>query len=103
MGKRKFTAILLPESGGGYRVLFPYHPDCFVWGDSIEEALERSKDSILTHLEGLAEEGLDLLLEFADVPHIAMGEVEVEIPQRLLDISRDEQQAALTSGKPASP
>jgi len=88
--KRKFTLFLLPLEEGGYQAYFPHYPNCFTWGDTVQEVLERARDAIVTHLEGLADVGLDLNLDLAYVPHVVVGELEVSIPHRLAEIARAE-------------
>jgi predicted RNase H-like HicB family nuclease len=92
MEARKFTIILLPLEEGGYQAFFPHWPNVITWGDTVQETLERAKDGIVTHLEGLADVGLDLNLDLAHVPHVVVGELDVEIPQRLQEIAKTEEE-----------
>ncbi len=90
MERRKFTVFLLPLEEGGYQAYFPHYPNCYTWGDTVEEALERAREAIVAHLEGLADVGLDINLDLAYAPHVVVGELDVEIPQRIIKISKAE-------------
>lgn len=91
MEKRRLTAILLPQEEGGYHVFFPYHPGCITSGKTVEDAFRKAKEAIETHLEFLADQGDDLLVHFAYVPHIVVGEVEAELPDRVIQKVRQEE------------
>jgi predicted RNase H-like HicB family nuclease len=96
MGKRRFTVVLLPQEEGGYQAFFPYHPNCFVWGDTPEETLHRAQDAIIAHLEALADEELDLNLDLVDLPHVVIGNISVELSERLEDVARREAEEVMT-------
>ena len=72
---QRFTVILLPEDDGGYAVHFPYHPNVYTWADTVEDALGRAKGAIEAYLEAEAEDGADLMLAFADIPHLVVSEI----------------------------
>lgn len=57
---RRYRVILERNELGGYTVIVPALPGCITQGKNREEALERAKEAILCHLEGLQSEGLPL-------------------------------------------
>jgi antitoxin HicB len=49
-----FTIILRPErEEGGYSVSVPSLPGCFTQGETIEECIQRAKEAIALHVEGM--------------------------------------------------
>ncbi len=59
MKEYHYTIVLHPEpEEGGYSVTVPALPGCFTQGETMEECLERAKEAIALHIEGLIEEGL---------------------------------------------
>ncbi len=56
---RKYTVLLTPDQDeGGYVVTVPALPGCVTQGDTREEALERAREAIQCHIEGLRTDGL---------------------------------------------
>ena len=49
----KFNIILEEAEEGGYNVKVPSLDGCFTQGDTIDEAIENSKEAIVCYLEGL--------------------------------------------------
>ncbi len=49
----KFNIILKKVEEGGYNVKVPALDGCFTQGETIEEAVENAKESIVCYLEGL--------------------------------------------------
>ena len=49
----KFNIILEEAGEGGYNVKVPALDGCFTQGDTLEEAIENSKEAIECYLEGL--------------------------------------------------
>jgi predicted RNase H-like HicB family nuclease len=56
----KYAVVVHHDQGSAYGVSVPDLPGCFSAGDSFDEALENVIEAIEFHLEGLAEEGLDI-------------------------------------------
>jgi len=56
----KYALVVHHDEGSAYGVTVPDLPGCFSAGDSFDEALENVVDAIELHLEGMAEEGLDI-------------------------------------------
>jgi predicted RNase H-like HicB family nuclease len=83
---------------GVFGVSFPDYPGVAVGGASIEDALARSHDALLTHFEGLLEAGLDVpqprnFVTFDnDEGLVGAHYVDVPIPAKALriNISMDE-------------
>ena len=48
-----FNIILEKAEEGGYNVKVPALDGCFTQGDSLEEAIENSKEAIACYIEGL--------------------------------------------------
>ena len=64
---RGYTVLLDPwEGGGGYTVTVPALPGCVTQGKSKEEALERAKEAIACHVQGLRADGEEepLILQY---------------------------------------
>ncbi len=92
---QRFTVILLPEEDGGYAVHFPYHPDVYTWADTVEDALARAKGAIEAYLEVEAEDGADLMLAFADIPHLVVSEITANLSPTVREqATRDAEYAA---------
>ena len=56
----KYAVVVHHEEGSAYGVTVPDLPGCFSAGDSFDEALENVVEAIEFHLEGLADEGMDI-------------------------------------------
>ncbi len=56
----KFAVVVHHDENSAYGVSVPDLPGCFSAGDSFDVALENVIEAIEFHLEGLAEEGLDI-------------------------------------------
>ena len=56
----KYAVVVHHDEGAAYGVSVPDLPGCFSAGDSFDEALENVIEAIEFHLEGLAEEGMDI-------------------------------------------
>ena len=54
-----YTIILDPDPEEGvYAVTVPALPGCFTQGKTVEEAVERAKEALSLHVEGLIAQGL---------------------------------------------
>ncbi len=72
---RRYTAVLTPEPDeGGYSVAVPALPGCYTQGDTLEEALENTRDAIRLYLDDLEAEGEPIPVESAP-PELAAVEV----------------------------
>jgi len=85
MPNRKFTIFLMPLEEGGYQVFFPYYPSCVTDGMTIEEALKNAKDAMTGCLEADAKIGGDPVPSYVHTSHVVVGEVEIEIPESLIE------------------
>ena len=56
----RYAVVIHHEPGSAYGVTVPDLPGCFSAGDSFNEALEKVAEAIELHLEGLAEEGMEI-------------------------------------------
>ena len=64
MIQRQYTIILHPEpEEGGYSVTVPALPGCFTQGETVEECVERAKEAIALHIEGMIADGEPILQE----------------------------------------
>ncbi|HZK67829.1 MAG TPA: type II toxin-antitoxin system HicB family antitoxin [Chloroflexota bacterium] len=58
MIQRQYTIILHPEpEEGGYSVTVPALPGCFTQGETVEECVDRAKEAIALHIEGMIADG----------------------------------------------
>jgi predicted RNase H-like HicB family nuclease len=90
MAQRKFTVILLP-SDGGYHVVFPDYPGCITMGETVAEALTHAKEAMELYLEVEAERGGDPVPDDVYSPHVVVGEVDMEVPDSLIEAPREPQ------------
>lgn len=56
----KYAVVVHHDKDSAYGVTVPDLPGCFSAGDSFDEALEKVIEAIELHLEGMAEEGMDI-------------------------------------------
>jgi len=56
----KYAVVVHHDEGSAYGVTVPGLPGCFSAGDSFDEALDNVVEAIEIHLEGLAEEGMEI-------------------------------------------
>ena len=56
----KYAVVVHHDDGTAYGVSVPDLPGCFSAGDSFDEALDNAIEAIELHLEGMAEEGMDI-------------------------------------------
>ena len=56
----KYAVVVHHDEGSAFGVTVPDLPGCFSAGDTFDEALENVVEAIEFHLEGLAEEGMDI-------------------------------------------
>ena len=86
MARKKMTVILLPDEDS-YQVVFPHYPNCITFGATIDEALQNAQEAIGLLLEAEVE-GNDLPFPSnAHVSHVVVGEIEAEVPEKLLERS----------------
>jgi len=75
MHTRRYTVVLDPWSeGDGFTVTVPALPGCVTQGRTKEEALERAREAIQCHLEGLMADSLPIPEE-----HVSPELVTVEV------------------------
>lgn len=72
---REYTIILHPDESGGYWTEVPALPGCMSQGDTVEEAIEMTKDAIALWLESMLDRG-EAIPEDKDIV------VKVAVPQR---------------------
>lgn len=94
MVQRKFTVILLPLEDGGYQVYFPDYPGCITVGDTVDNALGHAKEAMELYLKVEAERDGDPVPEYVHVPHVVVGEVDVEVPDSLIEARQEVKQGA---------
>ncbi len=56
----KYAVVVHHDDGSAYGVSVPDLPGCFSAGDTFDEALDNVIEAIELHLEGMAEEGMDI-------------------------------------------
>jgi predicted RNase H-like HicB family nuclease len=56
----KYAVVVHHDEGSAYGVTVPDLPGCFSAGETFDEALENAVEAIGLHLEGLADEGMDI-------------------------------------------
>jgi len=55
--------LIHPAEEGGYWTEVPALPGCFSQGETVEEAIENTRDAIECHLVALREDGLEIAAE----------------------------------------
>lgn len=84
------------DENTGYGVTVPSLPGCFSYGDTLEKAIEESKQAILFHIEGLLEDGIEPetnqpdLATLIDTPEYAGAQwfgIEVNIDQFICPVA----------------
>lgn len=85
MPKRKFTIFLVPIEDGVYLAVSPFYPGCVTDGDTPEEALAHAKEAMEGILEADARNNGDPVPSYVHASHVVVGEVEVEVPDSLLE------------------
>jgi antitoxin HicB len=57
--QRRYTILLDPDDEeGGYTVTVPAFPGVVTQGETVEECIERAREAITLHIEGLLARGL---------------------------------------------
>ncbi len=75
---RRYTIILDPDPDeGGYTVTVPALPGCITQGDTVEQCIERAKEAIALHIEGLIADGEPVPVE-KDRPQVITIDVPVD-------------------------
>ena len=59
----EYTVIIHPAEEGGYWTEVPALSGCFSQGETVEEAIENTRDAIECHLACLREEGQEIVAE----------------------------------------
>ncbi len=52
--------IIIEKAGNNYSAYCPDLPGCIATGQTVEETVERMKEAIAFHIEGLKKEGLKI-------------------------------------------
>jgi len=82
MYNRKVTVILFPGEDGGYAAFMPLFPSCTTEGGNVEEAFKNAKESLELALEETKPDDMECL-EYSHPGHVIVGEVEVEVPEKV--------------------
>ena len=56
----EYTVIIHPAEEGGYWTEVPALSGCYSQGESVEEALNRTREAIECHIAALREDGLEV-------------------------------------------
>ncbi len=88
MARKKMTVNLLPDEDS-YQVIFPHYSNCITFGATVEEALANAQEAIELLLEAESENTDMPFPSNAHVSHLVVGEIEAEVPDKLLKRSRD--------------
>jgi predicted RNase H-like HicB family nuclease len=59
----EYTVLIHPAEEGGYWTDVPALSGCFSQGETVEEAIENTKDAIESHLAALREDGQEITTE----------------------------------------
>ena len=70
----QYTVVVHSAEEGGYWVYVPSLPGCFSQGETIDEAMNKVREAIELHIEGLKGEGQEVPTE----RDLVIGRVEVK-------------------------
>ena len=90
---QKFTVFLMPQEGG-YQVIVPHYPNCTTEGDTVEEALANAKDALEGLLYVESKNDGDKVGPYVFAAHVVVGDVDVEVPESLLEKQTAETKAS---------
>ena len=80
MTKQKFTVFLIPDTEG-YQVVIPHFPEAITFGQTPREAFANAREA----LELALEDERDPIPPNVHAAHTIVGEVEVDIPEHMLE------------------
>jgi predicted RNase H-like HicB family nuclease len=63
----KLPIAIHKDDGTTYGVIVPDIPGCHSWGDTIEQAIENTKEAINSHLETLLEDDQDINIAVSSI------------------------------------
>ena len=89
MALQKFTVFLIPDEEG-YQVIVPHYPGCTTWGETPQEAFANAREAMELILEVEAEDDGNEVPENAHADHVIVGDVDVEVPDRLSEALQKE-------------
>lgn len=87
----EFPVVVHKDDASVYGVIVPDIPGVHSWGDTIDDAINNSKEAIVSHVETLIELGEDVRFICSTVEELATNpdyagavwaRVEVELPRR---------------------
>ncbi|HEX6175823.1 MAG TPA: type II toxin-antitoxin system HicB family antitoxin [Candidatus Binatia bacterium] len=70
----QYTVVVHSAEGGGYWVDVPSLPGCFSQGETIDEAMNNAREAIELHIQGLKDDGQEVLTE----KDLVIGRVDVK-------------------------
>lgn len=90
-----YPAIIDKDPESDYGVIFPDLPGCVSAGTTVAEAIIQAEEALALHLEGMAEDDLDIpspspveqITEDPDVNRVAVVMIPVERPGRFLRVN----------------
>ncbi len=65
--------IIIEKAEGNYSAFCPTLPVCIATGSSIEETIERMKEAIKFHIEGLKKEKIKIAVPFTKVVSVEVA------------------------------
>jgi predicted RNase H-like HicB family nuclease len=65
-------AVVIEKANRNYSAYLPDLPGCVATGDSVEEVMDLLRKGIKIHIQGLAEDGLDVPAPTSSVEYIAV-------------------------------
>jgi predicted RNase H-like HicB family nuclease len=68
----KLPIAIHKDDGTTYGVIVPDIPGCHSWGDTIDEAIENTKEAISNHLETLLDDGQDINITASNIEALAV-------------------------------
>ena len=94
MPNQKFTIFLIPDTHG-YQAIIPHYPEAITFGDTPKEAFANAKEALAL----LLEDETDPIPPNIHAPHVIVGDIELDLPDPLLEevrlFSEDKQTVAV--------
>jgi predicted RNase H-like HicB family nuclease len=103
---------LVHDEKGRFGISFPDFPGCVSGGRTVDEAIRRGKETLAFHVAGMIEDGdpvpaprslqqlrrdPEFAEEAADVRHVCVVEVPVDLPSRALRVNISIEEGLLTA------
>ncbi|WLI87524.1 type II toxin-antitoxin system HicB family antitoxin [Massilia sp. R2A-15] len=91
----KLAVLIHKDEGSVHGVTVPALPGCFSWGDTMDDALENTREAVQAHLSTMVSEGMPISFVHANPEDFATDSGEEG--GAMVDIDMSEFESALAS------